>query len=167
MSLLQEWEAMAPDNTNQQAYNKYWTEFFDTEERIYQQVLAKKDSKISGTVEELASNYNTTVHEMIGFLDGIKESLTEDFEISNLEKDSQIDIEIDFEKLLFNMYKAKADWLYSLKEWKDILSDEKCKEIKKAYSASGTVHKEKEIGRNEPCPCGSTKKYKKCCLNKA
>ncbi len=23
------------------------------------------------------------------------------------------------------------------------------------------------IGRNEPCPCGSGKKYKKCCLNKA
>ena len=24
----------------------------------------------------------------------------------------------------------------------------------------------KKIGRNEPCPCGSRKKYKKCCLNK-
>ena len=22
---------------------------------------------------------------------------------------------------------------------------------------------EKEIGRNDPCPCGSGKKYKKCC----
>ncbi|MGC9519228.1 MAG: SEC-C metal-binding domain-containing protein [Desulfuromonadaceae bacterium] len=22
------------------------------------------------------------------------------------------------------------------------------------------------IGRNEPCPCGSGKKYKKCCLDK-
>ena len=25
---------------------------------------------------------------------------------------------------------------------------------------------EKKIGRNEKCPCGSNKKYKKCCLNK-
>ncbi|MCG8572964.1 MAG: SEC-C domain-containing protein, partial [Spirochaetes bacterium] len=24
----------------------------------------------------------------------------------------------------------------------------------------------KKIGRNSPCPCGSGKKYKKCCLNK-
>lgn len=24
----------------------------------------------------------------------------------------------------------------------------------------------KEVGRNEPCPCGSGKKYKKCCLGK-
>ena len=25
------------------------------------------------------------------------------------------------------------------------------------------VHVEEKIGRNEPCPCGSGKKYKKCC----
>jgi SEC-C motif len=23
----------------------------------------------------------------------------------------------------------------------------------------------KDVGRNDPCPCGSNKKYKKCCLN--
>jgi len=28
------------------------------------------------------------------------------------------------------------------------------------------VRKESKIGRNDPCPCGSGKKYKKCCLNK-
>ena len=33
------------------------------------------------------------------------------------------------------------------------------------YSASpaGTVVREEKIGRNDPCPCGSGKKYKKCC----
>jgi len=25
------------------------------------------------------------------------------------------------------------------------------------------VKKEKKVGRNDPCPCGSGKKYKKCC----
>ena len=25
---------------------------------------------------------------------------------------------------------------------------------------------QKKVGRNEPCPCGSKKKYKKCCMNK-
>ena len=25
------------------------------------------------------------------------------------------------------------------------------------------VNKKKKIGRNDPCPCGSGKKYKKCC----
>jgi len=26
-----------------------------------------------------------------------------------------------------------------------------------------TVHRGEKIGRNEPCPCGSGKKYKRCC----
>ncbi|BCO09158.1 hypothetical protein GF1_15340 [Desulfolithobacter dissulfuricans] len=29
-----------------------------------------------------------------------------------------------------------------------------------------TPNKSKKVGRNESCPCGSGKKYKKCCLNK-
>ncbi|MBQ7666782.1 MAG: SEC-C domain-containing protein, partial [Kiritimatiellae bacterium] len=28
---------------------------------------------------------------------------------------------------------------------------------------SGTVRNEKKIYPNDPCPCGSGKKYKKCC----
>jgi preprotein translocase subunit SecA len=27
----------------------------------------------------------------------------------------------------------------------------------------GTIKSGKKVGRNEPCPCGSGKKYKKCC----
>ncbi len=30
----------------------------------------------------------------------------------------------------------------------------------------GVSQPQKKIGRNEPCPCGSGKKYKKCCLGK-
>lgn len=29
-----------------------------------------------------------------------------------------------------------------------------------------TLHVTKLPGRNEPCPCGSGKKFKKCCINK-
>ena len=36
-------------------------------------------------------------------------------------------------------------------------------ELAKAYKKSKIVVKEKKIGRNDPCPCGSGKKYKKCC----
>ena len=44
-----------------------------------------------------------------------------------------------------------------------IFSQEKQDEIAKAYKKSKTVVKENKVGRNEPCPCGSGKKYKKCC----
>ena len=30
-------------------------------------------------------------------------------------------------------------------------------------SVSATVKKEQKVGRNDPCPCGSGKKYKRCC----
>ena len=29
-----------------------------------------------------------------------------------------------------------------------------------------TIVKDTKVGRNEPCPCGSGKKYKKCCIGK-
>ena len=29
--------------------------------------------------------------------------------------------------------------------------------------ATQVVRNEEKIGRNDPCPCGSGKKYKKCC----
>ncbi|MFT4861522.1 MAG: hypothetical protein ACI95C_000732 [Pseudohongiellaceae bacterium] len=32
-------------------------------------------------------------------------------------------------------------------------------------SSSPTIREEPKIGRNDPCPCGSGKKYKRCCLH--
>jgi preprotein translocase subunit SecA len=32
-----------------------------------------------------------------------------------------------------------------------------------AQTKKKPVRKAKEVGRNEPCPCGSGKKYKHCC----
>jgi hypothetical protein len=43
------------------------------------------------------------------------------------------------------------------------------REIPKAMAASGqpgAMRTNPKVGRNNPCPCGSGLKYKKCCLNK-
>jgi uncharacterized protein YecA (UPF0149 family) len=37
------------------------------------------------------------------------------------------------------------------------------KEKEKEESKVIPQHTGKKVGRNEPCPCGSGKKYKKCC----
>ena len=39
----------------------------------------------------------------------------------------------------------------------------------RSLDSFGTPHREplRKIGRNDPCPCGSGKKFKKCCLNAA
>lgn len=166
MSLYKEWESRTPDPKNQQAYQEHWNAYFKKEEAAYKQVLSTKTTVLKGDVSSLASNYNMSPEEFVGFLDGISESLREELDVEPLESTSEIEVEIDYEKLLFNMHKAKADWLYNLSEWDEIFDEEKRKEIKKEYSKSGTVYKDEVPGRNDVCPCGSGKKYKKCCMKK-
>ena len=50
-----------------------------------------------------------------------------------------------------------------LPQWKEILSEEKLKQLYTEQKKSGTVVKETKVYPNDPCPCGSGKKYKKCC----
>ena len=69
----------------------------------------------------------------------------------------------DKELLYKNMVDAKADWLYNLPQWDKIFTPEKRKELYLEQKKSGTVVKAHKIGRNDPCPCGSGKKYKFCC----
>ena len=62
-----------------------------------------------------------------------------------------------------DMVDAKADWLYNLPEWDKIFTPERKHELYLEQKKSGTIVKPKKIGRNDPCPCGSGKKYKYCC----
>ena len=48
-------------------------------------------------------------------------------------------------------------------QWDEIFTEEKKKELYVEQKKSGTVVKGPKIGRNDPCPCGSGKKYKHCC----
>ena len=141
-----------------------WSGYFQIEKGIYEQILSQPEQVITGTVKELAEKYNTEILIMTGFLDGINESL-KGYEnpIDTMEEDTEVKIEIDPEKLYYNMVEAKATWLYELPQWDAILTPEKRKELYKSQKASGTVRKAKKIFPNDPCPCGSGKKYKKCC----
>ena len=119
---------------------------------------------VEGTVKELAEKYNTEILIMTGFLDGINESLKGyENQIETMDENTVVKIEIDPEKLYWNMVEAKADWLYNLPQWDAILTPEKRKELYRNQKASGTVRNEQKIYPNDPCPCGSGKKYKKCC----
>ena len=118
---------------------------------------------MKGTVKELAEKYGQEVLTMVGFLDGINESLKEENPIETMDEDTEVSLGFDKEKLYKNMVAAKADWLYNLPQWDSIYSEEERKKLYKEQKLSGTIRKEKKIGRNDPCPCGSGKKYKKCC----
>ena len=164
MSLMKQWEDMVSVfNNDAQAQQKFWTDYYLQEKAIYEKLLEHPTEVISGTVQELADRFEMDVVLFGGFLDGINESLKEANPVAEIEADSQVKIDIDLEKLYYNMVAAKAEWLYELPQWNDLLSEEKRKELYKAQKRSMIVVKGKKIGRNDPCPCGSGKKYKFCC----
>ena len=165
MSLLENWRVKAYGNgTSDKEKEELWKAYFQTEKGIYEKLLADVTAVESGTVAGLAEKYGTDVETMTGFLDGISESLL-DYRnpVETMEEDTPVRILIDPEKLYYNMVEARAKWLYELPEWDSILTPEKRNELYRAQKASGTVRNEKKIYPNDPCPCGSGKKYKKCC----
>ena len=164
MSLLQTWRdtAYSQEMDNKTA-NQFWGAYFQMEKEVYEKLLANPDEEVKGTVKELAEKYEQEVMTMVGFLDGINESLKVENPIETMDEDTVVSLAFDKEKLYKNMVAAKADWLYELPQWNAIFSEEEQKRLYKEQKESTTVRKEKKVGRNDPCPCGSGKKYKKCC----
>ena len=163
-TLLEQWQSLAyNEKADRGQLQRFWGSYFQIEKEIYEQLLENPDEEVKGTVKELAEKYGQEVLTMVGFLDGINESLKEPNPIETMDEDTQVSLAFDKEKLYKNMVAAKADWLYELPQWKEIYSEEELKKLYKEQKESGTIRKEKKIDRNDPCPCGSGKKYKKCC----
>lgn len=164
MSLLTEWREYAYSlDTNKREGQLFWANYFNVEKAVYEQILADPENVVTGTVEELAKKYDMKLSLMVGFLDGINDSLVNPNPIDEMDKDTVVNLGYDKELLYKNMVDAKAEWLYTLPQWDALLTEERRKELYREQKKSGTVVKEKKVGRNEPCPCGSGKKYKYCC----
>ena len=153
---------------DQTSYTYYINTYYTMEKDAYDKILsAYPDNKefTSGKASDLAAKLGfnkDTMDVFVGFLDGIQTSLNNGIDVKSVDDDTQIDLDINYEKLYYNMRDAKATWLFKLNSWKKVLSDEKASEIAREYRDANIAHSEK-IGRNDPCPCGSGKKYKKCC----
>lgn len=167
MALLKKWRDMAYSETaNKGDLQRLWTKYFEQEKEIYAQLLTNPDEVVSGTVKELADKYKVDVMTMVGFLDGINDSLKEENPIEEMEEDTKVQLGFDKELLYRNMVAAQADWLYNLPQWEAIFDEDKRKELYRIQKLSTTVIKEAKVYPNDPCPCGSGKKYKKCCGKK-
>jgi hypothetical protein len=162
MSLYSDWKELMEGQTDD-SFESFWETYSTAETRIYKSILGKKSDQVTGIVSEMAAQNETDLVIFAGFLDGINDSLREPLDLETVTSETQLSLSVDFEALFFNMMKAKADYLFTLDEWKEILSEEKRQEIADLYRRSRTVVKEKTPGRNDPCPCGSGKKFKKCC----
>ena len=87
--------------------------------------------------------------------------------IKNKLKDPQIKQRfIDIAK---RMEKDGVDFksIRQMKKWmKEHEAELKAENATGVQKVETVVHEGPRIGRNDPCPCGSGKKYKKCCMQK-
>ena len=162
MSLYQQWNEWI-QGQNDDTFEAFWEKYSSAEERIYRDILKEYPAVPEGILGELAGKYGIEPVLYMGFLDGINSSLREPQPLESFDETSAVRLDILYETLLFNMFVAKADYLHDLAEWERVLPKEKQEEICDRYRRSRTVVKDPKTGRNDPCPCGSGKKYKKCC----
>lgn len=164
MALLEQWQAFAyNEKMDRGELQRFWDRYFLLEKGVYEQLLTTPDEVVEGTVKELSEKYGLSILEMTGFLDGINDSLVTPNPIDTMEEDTKVSLGFDKVKLYKNMVDAKAEWLYELPMWDEIFDAETKKALYLEQKKSGTVVVGKKVGRNEPCPCGSGKKYKHCC----
>jgi len=166
MSLFNDWNDMLHGQTKG-TIDAFWEKYSTAETKIYKHILSTYPENLKGKVGELAEEFDVDKVIFVGFLDGINTSIREPLDLKKVTLETEIDLDIDYEKLYFNMHKADADYLWSLEEWDKVLTQERREEIYNEYRRSRTVHVEKKPGRNDPCPCGSGKKYKNCCGKRA
>lgn len=168
MTILEQWRNKAYDqNADRGMIRKLWSAYFTEEKRVYRELLANPDEVVTGTVKELAAKYKLTLEFMVAFLDGINDSLKEANPIETMDEDTVVNLGFDKEILYKNMVYNEADWLYNLPEWEPIFDEATRKRLYKEQKLSTTIkNEEKKVYPNDPCPCGSGKKFKKCCMNK-
>lgn len=164
LTLLETWRGIAYSaEMSKKDSDRFWGNYFVLEKGIYEKILANPNEVVKGTVKELAEKYEVELLIMVGFLDGINDSLVEANPIETMTEDTVVNLGYDKELLYKNMVEAKAEWLYTLEAWNDLIDENRRKELYKEQKSSHTVVKATKIGRNDPCPCGSGKKYKFCC----
>lgn len=163
MSLYTQWTDMVVDYVKTKGENAFWEEYSKLEKTIYKDLLANHKNVKTTTINDLAKEYDSTIEFIMGFIDGINDSLKNQYDLETVEADTKLELDIDLETLYYNMLDAKAEYLYKLPQWDGIFSEEKREEIQKQYKESKIVRNSDKVGRNDACPCGSGKKYKKCC----
>ncbi|MDL2237749.1 SEC-C domain-containing protein [Christensenellaceae bacterium OttesenSCG-928-K19] len=166
MALYDQWQGMAQMMQTPQQQQAFWDDYFAQETEVYKKILADTSVVYEGALKDVAEKLGMEPVVFAGFIDGVNTSLKKEIDLDTLEEDTEIKLDIDLEMLYRNMLDAKAKWLFTLPEWEPLLTKERREEITREWRQSKQAVSEKTVGRNDPCPCGSGKKYKKCCMIK-
>ena len=96
MALLEQWQKIAyNEKTDRGELQRFWQRYFLLEKGVYEQLLTNPDEKVEGTVKELAEKYKVDVMTMVGFLDGINDSLLIPNPIEEMEEHTVVTLAYD------------------------------------------------------------------------
>ena len=94
MSLLENWREFAySQERSQKAMNVFWADYFNQEKAVYKELLSQPDMVVTGTVKELAERYHMDINHMVGFLDGINDSLKTPNPIEEMTEETEVSLE--------------------------------------------------------------------------
>ncbi len=157
MTLLNQWRSIAYDSKKSKSeLDIFWEDYFQKEKNFYNILLNIQEHPILDTVENFADKFNVDVITMIGFLDGLNSSLKIPNNIETLTKETIVTLDYDAEKLYKNALVAKAENIYSLEIWNNILPNRN--DIQQQQQQTHIKNVVDVVQSNTPkCPkCGST-----------
>lgn len=166
--LYETWEQTTNSITDPIRLRKFYDEYFAAEEEAYKILLsaAKEKTRYEGQLKDIAEELGLEPVAFSAFIDGINTSLREKIPLEGLEADTELVMDVDLRLLYRNMLDARAGHLFKLPQWDGLLTQEERSIIRREWLSTKQAVRTTAAGRNDPCPCGSGKKYKKCCWNK-
>lgn len=114
---------------------------------VYLEVIYKYSDKKLSTYDDLSVSAIEIIERTC---ESLKIMLRDDY------PEQHIDI-----KYIEEQIRSEWNQMFLINEWQRI---QRSKAIKEEFSGR-RLEPVKKIGRNDPCPCGSGKKYKHCCMN--
>ncbi|MCM1100150.1 MAG: SEC-C domain-containing protein [Clostridium sp.] len=166
MSLLEKWRSIAYDYTKSKSeIDSFWNQYFTKETQFYERLLNISEHPILDTVENFAVKFDTDIITMVGFLDGINDSLKIPNNIEEITEKTIVTLDCNLEELYKNAIKSDAKHIYTLSIWDTILPN------RKSIPRPPIEYKDKLLQPtlNQPkCPtCNSTNIKKISGLSKA
>ena len=108
MSLYKQWAEMVVEYVKTKGEKAFWAEYTKVETAIYRDLLANHKEAIKITIADFAKKYETSVEFIMGFVDGINDSLNNSYDLETIDENTELTLDVNLEKLYFNMLEAKA-----------------------------------------------------------
>ena len=100
------------ENQTDATFEEFWQDYAGTEQRVYQHILANYPEKLAGKFSELVEKFEAKPAIFMGFMDGINSSLKEEKDLDQVTEETELEFDIDYEKLYFNMFDHLFNALY-------------------------------------------------------